>query len=510
MKVLSIEFTSDYIYLYKQNITKKEVVVENKYRTNMPTNAYFNRMLINNDRSISDAIRNCITEHGINYKKTIVTIPNTDSMVEEFSVLSGKKKQMDGMVEQELRKRHKLNADYLYDYIILGEDPLKEGFVKVQVTLCVKAMIQNIYEVIKKAGLVPYKIVFTSHAMERVAQVSGLTKALNSSIIACVNADEAHFLYVGHGEEPYYRYSRLKVENKVEENLFVLSNINQMAEENNDEDVIFRKIQGDLSRLERFHTQRHPNQKLDHIYLYGSYEKIPKLAEELTDFLDIPTVPLRLQDKALTVKYAFSEDEYTCNAVAAAMSLMEENTYEYDFFGKFEETRNGGKDSSMFLPAMIAGVVLILVLGAAFITRMQGNTVKREVTELTAYLMNEELQKAYVEKDKMIEECGRYTRYNNQVATAIELLENMPRYESDIFREIDELKPEGVVITGYNYSSGTVSLGCYAEDQYTPAKFAKMLKESNEYLDVTYSGFNKSQGTLGEEVYLFNIVITLW
>lgn len=510
MKVLSIEFTSDYIYLYKQNITKKEIIVEGKYRANMPTNAYFNRVLINNDRSISDAIRNCITEHGIKYKKTVVTIPNTDSMVEEFSVLDGKKKQMDGMVEQELRKRHKLNADYLYDYIILGEDPLKEGFVKVQVTLCVKAMIQNIYEVIKKAGLIPYKIVFTSRVMEKVAEVSGLMRALTSSIIACVNADEAHFLYVGHGEEPYYRYSRLKSESKVEENLYILSNINQMVEENNDEDVIFRKLQGDLSRLERFHSQRHPDQELDHIYMYGAYEKIPKLAEDLTEFLNISTVPFCLQDKTMAVKYAFSEDEYTCNAVAAAMSLMEGDVGEYDFFGKFEETRNGGKDGSMFLPTMIAGVLLILILGAAFITRIQGNAVKREAAELTAYLMDEEFQRAYAEKDKMIEECGRYTRYNNQVATAIELLENMPRFESDIYRDIDKLRPSDVVITGYSYNSGSINLGCYAEDQYTPAKFAKVLKESNQYMDVTYNGFNKSQGILGNEFYTFNIVITLW
>lgn len=509
MKVLSIEFTSDYIYLYKMDIAKKEVVLEGKYRTNMPPNAYFNRMLINNDRGISDAIRNCISEHGIKYKKTVVTIPNTDSMVEEFSVLGGSKKQMDGMVEQELRKRHKLNADYLYDYIILGDDPLKPGFIRIQVTLCVKAMIQNIYEVIKKAGLIPHKIVFTNHAMKKVAEVSGLMRALKSSIIACINPDEAHFLYVGHGEEPYYRYSRLKVENKVEENLYVLSNINNVVEENNDEDVIFRKIQGDLSRLERFHTQRHPDERLEHIYLYGSYDKIPGLAEELTDFLNIQVLPFSLQDEIVELRYMFVEDEYTCNAVVAAMSLRA-GSGEYDFFGKYEETRNGGRDNSTYLPVMVGGVLLVLVLGATLITRMQGNAVRNDTAKLTAYLMDEEVQRAYAEKNQMIEECGRYTRYNSQVAAAIELLENMPRFESGIFREIDRIKPLDVVITGYSYSNGTVNLGCYAQGQYTPAEFAKALKESGNYADVIYNGFNKSQGILGEEYYTFNIAITLW
>ncbi len=510
MKVLSIEFTSEYIYLYQQNVSKQDVVVEGKYRLNMPPNAYFNRMLINNDRSISDTIRNCITEHGIKCKKTIVTIPNTDSMVEEFSVLNSKRKQMDGMVEQELRKRHKLNADYIYDYVILGEDPLKEGFVKVQVTLCVKAMIQNLYDVIKKAGLIPYKVTFTNHVMEQIADACKLIKAKESTILSCINSDEAHFLYVGHNEEPYYRYSRLKSENKVEENMFILSSINAPAQDADSDDGILRKLQGDLTRLGRFHSQRHPDREIEHIYLYGSYDKIPKLAEGLEEFLNIPTTEFRLQDMVSEVKYTYSEDEYTANAVASTMSLLEGAGASYDFFGKLEELRQGGKDSGLFLPAAVALALVIFTLGATLICKNQTADIKAETVAVEAYLNDPTVQLDYQNKTKMIDDCAKYQKYNDQVASAIALLESMPRFESAVFRDIDGMKPYGVTITGYNYANGGISLGCQATSQYVPARFAQVLQESGKYKEVGYAGFNKGVDAKGGNQYSFDITLKMW
>ncbi|MBR1931379.1 MAG: hypothetical protein IJ833_07925 [Lachnospiraceae bacterium] len=511
MKVLSIEFTSDYIYMYQQDAGKKGVTVEAKYRLTMPTNAYVNRMLINNDRSVSDTIKNCISEHGIKCRKAIVVIPNSDSMVEEFSVLGGKRKQMDGLVEQELRKRHRLNADYLYDYIVLGEDGLKPGFLKVQVTLCAKAMIQNLYDVVKKAGLSPYRLVFTNHAMEKLAKMAGFIDAKRSAILSCVNGDEAHFLYVGHREDPYYRYSRLKTENKMEENLYVLSNITNIVDESDSDEVILRKLQGDLARLERFHVQRHPDEELGGIYFYGSYNKHAWLADEISDFLNVHAEPFNMQNEIMMIRYNCQEQEYTYNAVAAAATIIPSDSEEtYDFFGKLEEEKAENMNAGFFTPLIVAGVLAIAILSATLWMRIKGDEILRDTEKTVAYLSDQEVVDTYAKHNQMLDEIGRYSNYNRQVESAIDLLENMPRYESEIFRTIDNRKPEGVIITGYDFNNGNLILGCSADDQYTPANFAKILKESGDYADVSYSGFNKTSGLFGEENYTFSINIAMW
>ena len=509
MKLLSLEFTADYIYLYEQDTRKKVTLAEKKYRIDMPPNAYYNRMLLNNDRSISDAIKNCVSEHKIRNRKVVLIISGTDSMVETFSVLAGSKKQIDGMVEQELRKRHKLHTDYLYDYIVMGADPLKEGFIKIQVTLCAKAMIRNTYEIIRKAGLIPYRIVFMSRAMEELAASCGLTQVQESSILACIHGDEAHYLYVGHGLEPYYRHGKLQSEQKAEENLFVLSSINNRKEDADSDAGLQQKVQEDLMRLERFHQQRYPNKEIAHIYLYGSYEKIPDTAKHLQTALGIPVEPLEAAQIS-GVQYNFSEKEFSHNGVAAALSLLGAKEAQYDFFGRLEETRVGDKDKMLFLPSMIAAAILIVVLAAAVVCRYQNNVLSRQADELAEFLSGEDLQRRFQEKDSMIETCNTYAAYNNQVAAAIDLLESMPRFESDTLRVIDRMKPEGTVITGYSFKEGTVSLGCYAKDQYAPAEFAKILEESEQYEEVGYTGFRKNTGPMGEINYSFTINIKLW
>lgn len=510
MKILSIEFTANHIYLYEQECGRKEVTVEKKYRIEMPTNTYVNRMLINNDRRISDAIKNCIMENKIKTKKVVLTAPSTDCMIENMSILDGSKKQIAGMVEQELRKRHKLNADYLYDYVVLGPDPLKEGFLSIQVTLCIKAMIQNAYDVIKKAGLVPYKIIFVNHAMEELAKQYRLIDAAESNVIACINQDEAHFLYVGHGQEPYYRYSKLKTEQRTEENFFVLSNINQKPEESDYESMLEKKVSEDLTRMMRFHSQRYPGVDIANVYLYGCYDKLDNLAEYLENALSIPTRTLAMEREVQGVRYKVQDEEHAYNGIAATASLMQSGEFQYDFFGRLEETRGDDTDQMMFLPSLIAAGILIIVLLAAFITRADVNKLAKETDKLNAWIGSEEVQQAYAEKNQMIETCNAYTRYNNSVAESIDLLETMPRFESDDIRVIEELTPEGCVITGYNFKEGIMNLGCYGDDQYAPAEFAQILQESGNYKEVTYSGFQKYIGVFGEETYSFTITIKMW
>ncbi len=508
MRILSIEFTLNYIYIYEMNCGKKNVTVERKYKLDMPPNAYYNRMLINNDRSISDVIRNCITEHHIKTKKVVLMASDTDCMIEKFSVLGGTPKQIDGMVEQELRKRHKLSADYLYDYVVTGEDPLQEGFVTVTAISCVKAMLQNTYDIIKKAGLSPYRLVFVSNVMEKAAQMCKLTQVSESSIIACINQDEAHFLYVGYGQEPYYRYSRIKTEQNMEENFFVLSNFNSQNGEMDYDALLRKRVTEDLTRLGRFHSQRHPDKEISQIYLYGSYDKISSLPQYLRELLNIRIDMLPWQSQVTNIQYEFEEEEHIFNGVAAAATLL--GGADYDFFGKLEEAKEGERDQMLFAPTLVSLALMIMILFMTIWNHRAADEAEREVFRVLGELQDPLVQQTYEEKNRMIEACNAYAKYNSQVKVAIDLLETMPRFDSDVLRELEEMRLEDVFISGYTFKDGVLSLGCYAENQHAPAEFAEILEESKRYKEVKYNGFHKNVGILGEINYSFTITLKLW
>lgn len=510
MKVLSIEFTVNHIYIYEQNCGKNEVTVEKKYKLDMPPNTYYNRVLINNDRRISDVIKNCIAENKIKAKKVILTTSNIDCMVENMTILNGNKKQLDGMVEQELRKRHKLNADYLYDYVVLGPDPIKKGFLKVKVTMCVKALIQNAYDIIKKAGLIPYKIVFADHVMEEMANLYQLTDASENSIIACINQDEAHYLYVGHGQEPYYRYGKLKTEQKAEDNLFILSNINQRQDEEDEAEELEINVAGDLTRMLRFHSQRNPGKDVAGIYLYGCYDKMNNIATYLENSLNIPIKHIALQKDFSNIQYELDEDEAVYSGIVATIAALWDKEERYDFFDRLEEVRNGKQDKLLFLPTIISLAAFVVILLVSVYNYNEAKRQDQRAQEIANMLAGKEMQQAYEEKNLMIETCNTYTRYNHQVTEAIGFLETMPRFTSDMFRNVDRQKPEGTIVTSYSFGGGTLKLGCYASDQYAPAEYARILQESGDYKEVTYSGFSKTRDSLGNERYTFVITIKMW
>lgn len=510
MKVLSIEFTTANIYLYEQNIEKNTVQVLSKHVLEMPANAYINRVILNNDRSISDTIKNYISSNNIRCKKVVLIAPNTDNMVEEFSMLDAKKKEMDSLIEQELRKRHKLSTDYMYDYIILGPDPVKEGFVKIQVTLCVKNMIQNMYDVIKKSGLIPYKVIFVNRAMEKLAHIMHLSNARNNSILGCIHSDEAHFMYVGHGEDPYYRYSRIKNENKVDENLFILSSINSTNDQVDTDEELQRKVMDDIARLERFHRQRHPDGPQENVYLYGSYDKIPELCDFLKSSIGANAEILPFEERATQVKYNFLEREYIYNHIAAAETINLPEEMQFDFFGKLEDSQGTKESRFMYLPLFVSLLLVIIILAMTLVTRNQYNSIKKECDAIENYINDERVLAEYDEKLLKIEECANYVAYNTSVSHSIELLETMPRFQSETLKKIDGYCPSNVVITGYSFNEGQVSLSCYSGDQYTPAEFARILEQSGTYTSVTYKGFEKNVDRNGDEIYSFSVVLMLW
>jgi len=508
MKLLSMEFTSEHIFLYVIQTRNRQVMVEKKVVMDMPENAYYNGTIINNDRGVSDRIKECLLENKIDVKRTICTVSSMDCMQEEFSVMNANEKQMDGMVSQELIKRRKLGNDYLYEYRVLGEDMLKPGFVKVEVNICPKVMIQNYYDVIKKAGLQPYRFEIVSRVMDDITKKAGFQDRADMSILACVSKDEAHFMYVGCQESPYYRYARLKKENVIEENIYVLSNLTSAYADEESQEIVSAVVDN-LTRLARFHAQRYRDKAIKAVYLYGSHEDIHWLADGIEAGTGLSIVPLDYRSVVDDIQYHKQDTGYSYNALAAAVKILEEKADKKNFFAKYEQSLKGKTNIRMFLPSIVGSVLTIAVLVWAALISTQNAKTQTTIDEINDIITDPITLATYAENEVLMAKISNYTGYNETCEEYIEALRNMPKINREHFEQIDALAPANVDILGYSYGNRKMSISCVTDNQHAPADYAEILTNAG-FPQVEYSGFTQSTGYDGKEQYNFYIYVYLW
>lgn len=508
MKLLSMEFTQKSIFLYQIQTQGKQVVVEREIVLDMPENAYYNGVIVNNDRAVSDIIRKCLLENKIDAKKTICTISTTDCMQEELSVLTGKNKQMDGMIREELIKRKKINNDYIYEYEILGDDDLKPGYVKVRAYICPKGMIQNYYDVIKKAGLRPYRFELTSRIMEDIAKRANLLTSQDYSILICVHPDEAHFMYVGGNETPYYRYAGSKKNHAMEENIYILSDMMSSYQADETQEIISVIVEN-LTRLSRFHAQRHRDKEIGKVFIYGSHEDIPELAKGVENAAGVLTVPMNYRSFEADVHYRRQDSGYRYNGLAAIMKTLASKKTEQDFFMKLEETLKGKKDFKMFLPSIVGGAFLVLILTAAISMSGKNRTLQKEIDAMNQYINDPVVIETYNTNAKWMEQIEEYRSYNEMCDRYIQVLQQMPQISRKYFQQVQAVTPKEITITNYGYAQGVLTLSCIATNQHAPADYTEALSKEGFY-KVDYTGFQKSIGMNGNEIYTFYITIDMW
>lgn len=510
MKLLAIEFTNEFIHVFQMDSQKGGAKIIKALHLEMPQNAYNNGMLINNDRAISDLLQVTLKEEKIKEKQVIVTVSSVDYLVENLSLPKEKEKVLKGMIEQELIKRRKLNANYIYDYSIIGDDPLKEGYVNVRAVLCPKALVNNYYDVIKKAGLNPYKLDLASHSMEFLAEKSNLKNSQEISILACINTNEVHFIYCGRNEEPYYRHAFLKKEEGLEESMFVLSansqfNIGLDDGENTIEDII-----ENITRLTRFHSQRHPDLSINAIYLYGDYPELSTLCDRVQNAVGVPARNYNVVTAITNLAYRSSEPIQGCvNVIGTALAATDPNSKNYEFFEKLIESKQDKNANIFWMPTMIAIVLAAAVVVGYSAVNTKNKALEKENAEIEDFVYDPYLMDSYYMTQEYLEQIDSRHEYNSKGAKYIEVLDNKYRFESRILKLIDDNVIDGVKITGISFSDNKIRLSCTGQSKYSPADFSEKLDSLDEFSSVGYTGFTATPIDDDTTIYSFSVEVTL-
>lgn len=510
MKILAMEFTSEFIHIFQIETKPGLTRIIRALHLDMPQNCFNNGMLINNDRSISDLISSTLKEEKIKEKKVVVAVSSVDCMTEEFSIPNAKQKHLEGMIEQELQKRRKLNNSYIYDYIVLGNDPLKEGFLSIRAVLCPKALVNNYHDVLKKSGLVPMALDLTSHAMQFIAEKGFLTKANEISILTCINKDEIHFIYCGRNEEPYYRHAFIKQDNGIEESMFILSANNKFNFGTDSNDALIDTVIENLTKLTRFHSSRHPDLEIKSIYIYGDYADIGLLCDRVTNSIGVPAKAYNVASSISSIQYYGTEAiKGSVNVIGTVLALYDSKNLNFEFFERLNESKKEKGSDLFWIPTIIAVFLALLVIVSYFFVNSANKKSELEIEQLDKYIYDESNMETYYLYQGDLESIDSMYEYNERTETLKDAVINLYKFDSNIIKKINDNIIEGVKINSLNYSEGEVLISCIGKSQTSAADFTRVLSSLPEFSEVSYSGFVSSVDTAGEVTYTFNIVLTI-
>lgn len=510
MRVLAMEFTSEFIHILQIESKPGMTKIIRALHLEMPQNCFNNGMLVNNDRSVSDLIATTLKEEKIKEKKAIVAVSSVDCMTEEFSIPNSKPKFIEGMVEQELQKRRKLSNSYIYDYVILGEDPLKEGFLSIRAVLCPKSLVNNYYDVLKKAGLSPMALDLTSHAMQFIAEKGSLTKSNEISILACINKEEIHFIYCGRNEEPYYRHAFIKQDNSIDESMFILSANNKFNFLNDDKDNLIENVIENITKLTRFHSSRHPDLDIKSIYIYGDYADIGLLCDRVTNSVGIPARNYTVVSSINKLQYFGSEPiKGSVNVLGTVLALYEPKDRNFEFFERLQASKKEKGSDLFWIPTIIAVFLALLVIVSYFFVNSSNKKKQAEIDELDKYVYDENNMERYYLLQGDLEAIDAIYEYNERADVLKEAIKDIDRFDSPLIKKVNDKVIEGVSINTFNYNEGEILISCVGKTQTSAADFTRELSKLEEFSEVTYSGFVSSVDTLGEVTYSFNIVLKI-
>lgn len=510
MKLLAMEFTSEFIHVYQIEAKPGVTRINRSLHLNMPQNCYNNGMLINNDRSISELISSTLKEEKIKEKKVVVAVSSVDCLTEELSIPDGKTKIMDGMVEQELQKRRKLNNAYIHDYVVLGPDPLKEGYNKVRAVLCPKSLITNYYDVLKKSGLTPVALDLTSHAMQFIAEKSCLTNANEISILACINKEEIHFIYCGKNEEPYYRHAFIKQDNSIEESMFILSANNRFNFLNDDKDNLIETVIENITKLTRFHSSRHPDVNINSIYIYGDYQDIGLLCDRVTNSVGIPARNYSIVSSISSMQHRSAEPvKGSVNVLGTVLALFEGQNRNYEFLERYNESKKEKNSDLFWLPSIISVFLALLILVSFVLVNNENKKLQNKIDKLDEYVYEPNNMEEYYQRLDELDYIDGINVYNARISALKTAIEGIDRFDNRVIKEINDHIIEGVRIKSFTYRGGQISVLCVGDYQTSAADYTRELSKLDDFADVYYAGFTSTTGPDGKATYSFEIILVM-
>lgn len=499
---LIIELKNNYIDITELRIKKNRVIIQKSARCKMPEGAYQNGIIINTN-SVADALKGLLRESQIRTKKASICVNVMDITSKEIKIPKSPKRQVRGLLENELNKAEALKRGYMFDYVPvsmeLENEENKKSFQIYSVYMIPEELVKNYQNTVKRAGLLLVGIMPVSYSMELLSELLELKSDKDLTVLVSAEESNINIMMSGNGIKNIYRSVELNEEENLEENMFIVSAVKQLKSFNNPEDHVIDKIAENVSKLVQFQMQSYPGKSVKRILLYGTCATKENFIENVSGRCGITAEKCILPKSSIVNadkdKYCgYNRIAVCCGGlIGLNKKLTFLNVPGYDTYVPLKDR----------IP-LLAGIGCCLIASIIYsITYTENMKLEAESAQLKNKIAEIEMNAEYQRKEELERQLLELISYNKNVEICIEMLEQSDRLYSAVFSNVDELVPERIQIESYSYENHIAVFNCISTYQDGPADFAKIVSDAKIFNNVRYTGFSAFKDINGSTYYSF-------
>lgn len=506
--ILSIEFTSEYIYLAETSASGGKIKVGNFLKVPIPDGSYVNG-IVSNTAAVAAAISATVKENRIRAKKVLVLVGGMDLMQKELFVPAGNEKQTRIMVEHELQRMGVMRQEYMFDY--REKSSQKAEMQSIHAYLMQKALIQNYEATIRRAGLTPYQMDLTNIAMERLMKLLGLDTKNEMTILCCAEKDQCIFLFGGMDSKLVYRLVQTRQEDTIEENAFIVSAVQTLMSANNPLEKLVNIVIENVSKLVQFHMQKGDGAPIGSILMYGGMTENEELLARIETATGIKTARCPMPD---CVESSSGDEPFEFLNIVGANAGMLPNLAEPKQVNFFKIARDKNKKQGVTRKDLIPLATGLVVVGCAAmiypIVSLQNTKLQLQIAADEEYMQRPDIQEAYQAQLEIQDYTYALQAYNDTCASYIQSIQGARRLQGADFWTLSRVAGDNIQIKSCSFSTNSMTVSCETTSDTGASAFTKSLTDSKNYVDVKYQGYQESKNKDGQTVYTFSVECVLW
>lgn len=319
-KILAIDIGNKNIKIVSGNHNKDSIMIDKAITIETPVNSYEDGNILDVS-NLKKAIGLALENEKIKAKKVIFTVDSTSIITRDISLpLAKKEEEMDTMVRFEIEQYLPIMFDdYVVEYKIL-EEFMEENIKKARILVVAlpKIIAEEYLKLIARLKLTPLALDVNSNSISKLFEMNGKINMENYSLNKTVSVIDLGYNYLNVNiiSKGITEFSRLipvggseidinianmfnlsleEAENKKIEDCdlqYIYSGSDSRISSQMLNDTVKGSIDSwlqEIGRIFQYFINRHRENKIEEIYLYGGGSNIKGLPEYFKSVLDIPT-----------------------------------------------------------------------------------------------------------------------------------------------------------------------------------------------------------------------------
>lgn len=485
---ISVYLSNDNVQIIEGDTSKNQIVIQKIYNVRIPEGAMLNGVIIS-DYLFGEAIQSIWEKFHLQKTGIRLVIESTQFFTRVVTVPKQNDKKMLETIKKEFSEIEQQDK-YLFDYRIIEENK-KTGLCQVICSAAGMDFIKSYVDFFKEKQIVIEGIDVALNAQLKVYEkIEGITE--HTFITSILDGNNLINTLIVQGKFKYTSRSRLFSDAGTED--FGL----EMART--------------ISSIMQFHSAEKIEQKIEAVYLGGfdenNYEICSSLISELGLGVErtVHEQAARMPEKEVVYSdYDLAGDQVMLIDYTYSAGGLDVLKKDLNYVKRYQLQQKSEKSVNVpwkaFLPA---GIVVAVGLVASIVLIVMNVLQDGKLDEANSYLVNDVNIQKYDEIKGLEAEADLQDRSIETGKLAWKVKESYPVADSLVEQAVQQCAGDKVSITvdSYEAATGTYQFTAMAAQVTDIYDFISQLKETGQFADLEYSGYNFTESTAQYDIHV--------